>query len=177
MKTQLKKKQEILAPAPSGHHLVTWPHLIELSLMSRYIQSGTGPRTPLLPIKWQTMRNIRETVSADSITPLVNLFEFSAWKPGKHESPISSPWISPSLKGLFLDIEPIFCLWSSLLTPAPTNNPILHQWSAWQTQQSLSLWFLSSTPLQEPTQKSKNKGSRNTQAPQEIMQISNKQRL
>lgn len=59
------KTQEILASAPSDHHLVvTWPHLIELSLRSRYMQSRVGPNTPLLPINWQTTRNIREAVSA-----------------------------------------------------------------------------------------------------------------
>lgn len=59
----------------------------------------------------------------DSILPLVNSFEFGAWKLGTHESPLSSPWISASLKGLCLDIEPIFCLWSLLPTPTPPAIP------------------------------------------------------
>ncbi|KAL6079487.1 hypothetical protein STEG23_037060 [Scotinomys teguina] len=49
----------------------TFDRADELSLMSRYIQSGVGPSTPLLPFKWQTRGTSGEAVSADSVMSLV----------------------------------------------------------------------------------------------------------
>lgn len=92
MKVQLKN------PGNSGF-CTRWPSSCDsgmtTSLMGRCMQSSVGPSTALLSAKWWTRRNIRETVSADSILPLASLLYLYL-----NLVPCSSLCISASLTGL-----------------------------------------------------------------------------